>query len=91
MASIFSATTPFFALILLGWLAAWRGVLPTAAIPGLNGFVLFFALPCMLLRLGMQTPLALLLSPSILALYLTAALLVVGLAMANSCEASQIH
>ena len=82
MASILSVTTPFFALILLGWLAAWRGVLPAAAIPGLNGFVLFFALPCMLLRFGMQTPLVELLSPSILAVYLTAALLVVGLTVA---------
>ena len=34
----------------------WRGVLPDAAIPGLNAFVLYFALPCLLFRFGMNTP-----------------------------------
>ena len=40
------------ALVLLGWLAArWRA-LPESAIPGLNVYVLFFALPCLLFRFG---------------------------------------
>jgi hypothetical protein len=46
----------FFALVLCGYLAARRGVLPEAAIPGLNVFVLFFALPCLLLRFGSSMP-----------------------------------
>ena len=33
-------TFPFFALVLCGYLAARRGVLPQPAIPGLNTFVL---------------------------------------------------
>jgi predicted permease len=82
MGSILAVTTPFFALILLGWLAAWRGALPANAIPGLNTFVLFFALPCMLLRFGQQTPLIELLSPSILGVYLSSAVLIVALAVA---------
>ena len=31
-------------------------MLPLEAIPGLNGFVLFFALPCMLFRFGTSMP-----------------------------------
>ena len=45
-------TFPFFALVLCGYLAARGGVLPQPAIPGLNAFVLFFALPCLLYRFG---------------------------------------
>ena len=52
MLSILLVTFPFFALVLCGYLAARRGLLPQAAIPGLNAFVLYFALPCMLFRFG---------------------------------------
>jgi malonate transporter and related proteins len=77
MQSILSVTIPFFALVLAGWLAAHRRILPEAAIPGLNGFVLFFALPCMLFRFGASTPLIELLNPAVLGVYLIAALLIV--------------
>ena len=56
MQAILAVTIPFFGLILCGYLAAQRGVLPESAIPGLNGFVLFFALPCMLFRFGAGAP-----------------------------------
>jgi hypothetical protein len=56
MLSVFSITLPFFALVLMGYLATKRGFLPLAAIPGLNAYVLFFALPCMLFRFGASTP-----------------------------------
>jgi predicted permease len=46
--SILAITFPFFALVLAGYLAARRRMLPFEAIGGLNTFVLFFALPCML-------------------------------------------
>jgi predicted permease len=78
MQAILSVTVPFFALILAGYLAAQRGWLPLGAIPGLNTFVLFFALPCMLLRFGMNTPLAQLLDPVISSLYLVCSVLVVA-------------
>ena len=58
MQAIFAVTFPFFALVLLGYLSAQRRVLPDSAIPGLNAFVLFFALPCMLFRFGASRPFA---------------------------------
>lgn len=79
---ILSVTFPFFALVLCGFVAARRGLLPLNAIPGLNGFVLFFALPCMLYRFGASTPIAQLLDPAIALTYLLCALLMVGLVLA---------
>jgi malonate transporter len=75
-------TFPFFALVLCGFVAARRGLLPLSAIPGLNGFVLFFALPCMLYRFGASTPIAQLLDPAIALTYLLCALLMVALVVA---------
>ncbi len=77
MQEVLAVTVPFFALVLAGYLAARRHVLPESAIPGLNAFVLYFALPCMLMRFGMNTPLFDLLNPAVLAVYLAAALLIV--------------
>ena len=56
MQAILAVTVPFFALVLLGWIAARAGWLPESAIPGLNAYVLFFALPCMLFRFGASLP-----------------------------------
>jgi len=53
---ILSVTLPFFALVGLGYLAAWRGWVPTAAVPAFNGFLLFFAVPAMLFRFASNTP-----------------------------------
>jgi len=41
---------PFFALILFGFVAAWRGWVPPAAVPAFNGFLLYFAVPALLFR-----------------------------------------
>ena len=79
MFAVFAVTFPFFALVLCGYAATRRGLLPLLAIPGLNSFVLFFALPCMLYRFGARTPIAQLLNPSLVAVYLLCALLMVGL------------
>ncbi|WP_151445533.1 AEC family transporter [Lacisediminimonas profundi] len=81
MLSIFVVTFPFFALVLCGYLAARGGLLPLAAIPGLNTFVLYFALPCMLYRFGAQTPIREMLDPGVFFVYLLCALLMVGLAV----------
>ena len=56
MQAILAVTVPFFALVLLGCFAARRDLLPESAIPGLNAYVLFFALPCMLFRFGSSLP-----------------------------------
>ena len=77
-------TFPFFALVLAGYLAARRGLLRLDAIPGLNGFVLYFALPCLLFRFGSATPVAQLLNPSVALTYLLCALVIVGFVVAVS-------
>ena len=71
-------TFPFFALVLFGYLATRGGVLPQPAIPGLNAFVLFFALPCLLYRFGAQTPIDQLLDPAVAGVYSLCAVLMVG-------------
>jgi predicted permease len=81
MLPILYVTFPFFALVLCGYLAARRGLLPLAAIPGLNSFVLFFALPCMLYRFGATTPIAQLLDPNVALMYLFCALVMVALVL----------
>jgi predicted permease len=81
---VFIITFPFFALVLCGYLAARRRMLPLEAIPGLNGFVLFFALPCMLFRFGANTPIAQLLDASVAAVWLVCGLIMVGFTVATS-------
>lgn len=87
MLAVLAVTFPFFALVLAGYVAARRGLLPLAAIPGLNGFVLFFALPCMLYRFGAGTPIAQLLDASVFFTWLLCALVIVGFAVAISLNA----
>ena len=87
MLQILLVTFPFFALVLAGYVASRRGWLPLEAIPGLNGFVLFFALPCLLYRFGASIPVAQLLDASVFFTYLACALAMVALAIAISFNA----
>ncbi len=82
MLNILWVTFPFFALVACGFAAARRRMLPLDAIGGLNGFVLFFALPCMLFRFGSTTPIADLLDASVFGVYLVCALIMVAFAIA---------
>jgi malonate transporter and related proteins len=75
---ILLVTFPFFALVLAGYIAARRRMLPLDAIPGLNTFVLYFALPCMLYRFGASTPIAQLLDAAAASVYLVCALAMVA-------------
>ena len=86
MQLILSVTFPFFALVLLGFGAAWRGWLPDVAVPGLNAYVLYFALPCMLFRFGASLPVAQLIDPALMAVYATCSVLVVALTVAATCR-----
>lgn len=79
MLSTLQVTFPFFALVLCGYLATRFAMLPQVAIPGLNAFVLYFALPCMLYRFGSSTPIAQLLDGTLVAVYLLCAMLMVAL------------
>ncbi len=82
MLDVLRVTFPFFALVLCGYWAARRQMLPFEAIPGLNGFVLFFALPCMLFRFGANTPIAQLLDASAFFMYMFCALVMVAFVVA---------
>jgi malonate transporter and related proteins len=84
---ILLVTFPFFALVLAGYLAARRRMLPLEAISGLNSFVLYFALPCMLFRFGARTPIAQLLDVPAGGLYLLCALAVVAFSVWSSLNA----
>lgn len=84
MQAILAVTVPFFALVLAGYLAGRRHVLPESAIPGLNAFVLYFALPCLLFRFGAGTPVLELLNPAVLGTWLLAAGLIVFVTIALS-------
>jgi len=81
MLTILATTFPFFALVLCGYIAVRRRMLPQLAIPGMNSFVLYFALPCLLYRFGATTPLAQLLDPGIFGVYLLSALAVLTCAV----------
>ncbi len=73
-----------FSLVLCGYVAARRRMLPLDAVAGLNGFVLYFALPCLLYRFGSTTPLAQLLDAPLFFTYLLCAVIMVGLVIAAS-------
>ena len=81
MLEVFGITFPFFALVLVGFLAASKKLLPLDSIPGLNIFVLYFALPCMLFRFGLQAPLDRLLNPSVFFTYFVGAILMLSVAL----------
>ena len=78
MLAVFLVTFPFFALIAAGYAAGRLRWLPLEAIPGLNTFVLYFALPCMLYRFGASTPIAQLLDASVVLVWGCCAMLVVA-------------
>ncbi|QTD45915.1 AEC family transporter [Ottowia testudinis] len=78
LVGILAVTFPFFALVLCGYLAARSRLLPLDAVAGLNMFVLYFALPCMLFRFGGTTPAAQLFHPVIALLWLAVAATVVA-------------
>ena len=56
MNTILGVTVPFFALILFGYVAARRRWVPVESVPAFNGFLLYFAVPCMLFRFAAGTP-----------------------------------
>ena len=82
--NILLVTFPFFALVLGGFVAAHRRMLPLEAISGLNSFVLFFALPALLYRFGSTTPIVQLLDLSVAGVYAVCALIMVAFAVAVS-------
>ena len=84
MQQILLVTVPFFALVLCGWGVTRARLLPLEAIPGLNAFVLFFALPCLLYRFAATTPIVRLLDPAVSTVYLLCALLMLALTIIST-------
>ena len=72
-------SAPFFALVLLGFVAVRQKLLPETAVTGLNAYVLYFALPCMLWRLGSNTPIRTIVDPVLLIVYVSSALILIAL------------
>ena len=56
MLAVLEVTLPVFALVLCGYLAAARQMLPDKAVEGINAFVFRFALPAMLFRVVALRP-----------------------------------
>jgi len=79
MLAILNVTAPFFALVLCGFLAARFRMLPVNAVPALNTFVLYFALPCMLFRFAAGTPFSQIFNLPVFAAYMITGLLLLGL------------
>ena len=55
---ILNVTLPFFALVLLGYVAARKRWVPVESIPAFNGFLLYFSVPAMLFNFAAGTPFA---------------------------------
>lgn len=73
LGDILSVTFPFFALVLCGYAVALRAWVAEAAIPSLNFYVMYFALPAMLLQFAASTPIVSLLDPIIVLTHLIGA------------------
>jgi len=82
MAAILNVTAPFFALVLCGYLAARYRTLPENAVPALNTFVLYFALPCMLFRFAAGAPFNDILNVPVFLAYMVTGLAVLALSAA---------
>lgn len=82
MLAILNVTTPFFALVLCGYLAARLRLLPDNAVPALNTFVLYFALPCMLFRFASGAPIDEIVNLPVFLAYMLIGLVMLGLAAA---------
>lgn len=98
MLEIFAVTLPYFALIACGWVARWAGVMGEGSPRVLNDFVLFFALPALMIRTIGGIPLDEVLSPGFLAVWgivslalFVGALTVSGLLLRQGGRAAVIH
>jgi len=76
MQNIITITLPFFALIGCGYLARSKGYLTDEGIKGLNAFVFYFALPCLIFGSLAAKPLADILNPHFMGAYLSASIVV---------------
>ncbi len=88
MLAILNVTAPFFALIACGYAACRYRLLPDNAVPALNTFVLYFALPCMMFRFTLETPFAQIFSAHVFLAYMVAGLITFAVFVASYRYAS---
>ncbi|MEM7288901.1 MAG: AEC family transporter [Pseudomonadota bacterium] len=81
MSIIFYLTLPFFALVGLGFLAAWLKMFEANAVASLNTFVFNFAMPALVITALAPQDFSALVEPAMLFGWLAAAALIYGLAM----------
>ena len=93
MLNIVNVTAPFFALVACGFLAARCRLLPDNAVPALNTYVLYFALPCMLFRFTAATPFEQIFNPQVLFAYTATgiAILVIFIAAFRFATGKAVH
>ncbi|MBT6406329.1 MAG: AEC family transporter, partial [Rhodospirillaceae bacterium] len=84
MNSVLGVTLPFFALIGCGYLAARRNFLSDDGVKGLNTFVFYFALPCLIFLALAPRPFADIVNWTYMVSYGLAGLLIFALGAASS-------
>lgn len=77
--NILTVTFPFFGLVMCGYAMARKAWVPLEAIPGMNVYVIYLALPAMLFRFAASTPIASLLDTGTVLTYLLCALFMLAL------------
>ncbi len=82
MIAFLALCLPIFAVIGVGWAAAWRGTITPAMVDAVGQFSFHFALPALLLRLMASQPLGSSFDPGFFLGYLGACLAVFALVMA---------
>ncbi|MFN3262792.1 MAG: AEC family transporter [Pikeienuella sp.] len=98
MFAIFGVTLPYFALIGCGYAARWRGVMVEGSAKALNAFVLYFALPALMVRTIAAIPFEDVFNPgffaawgSVSVLMFVGTLIVSGLVMRQGGAAATVH
>ena len=78
MLAILAITTPIFLLIGIGYIARWSGVIQREQLQGVGIFVLYCALPALVIRALTQQPLGEIFQPSYLLAYGLGSIAVLG-------------
>ncbi len=90
MLEILNVTAPFFALIACGYAGSRFRLLPENAVPALNTFVLYFALPCMMFRFTLATPFEQIFSAKVFLAYMVGGLITFAIFMITYRLASKV-